>query len=128
MARQFSVFVENKPGQLSKVTKAVARAKINVMATHSEAHSEYGVIRLVAKDAGKLRTALKKAKLAFVESEAFVVPLADKVGAFEAAADKFSAAGINVRLAYATSAPGHATVGVFEVSPVDVQKAKAALK
>ena len=50
MINQISVFLENKAGQLSGITKALSANEINIRAINIAESTEYGVIRLVVSD------------------------------------------------------------------------------
>ena len=56
---QFSVFLINKPGVLTQVTRQIAKAKINIVAMTMMDSSEHGVLRLVGVSSDKLRKALE---------------------------------------------------------------------
>ncbi|GBE54323.1 ACT domain protein [archaeon BMS3Bbin15] len=44
---QLSVFVENKPGRLAKITEVLQKAVINIRALSIAELGEFGVIRLI---------------------------------------------------------------------------------
>ena len=56
---QFSVFLVDKPGILSRVCDALAEKKINLTALTLMDSVEHGVFRLVAEDVDKTREALQ---------------------------------------------------------------------
>jgi hypothetical protein len=66
---QFSVFLVNKPGILSRVCQALADKKINVVALTLMDSVEHGVFRLVAEDTAKARSVLKSLNLPTTETE-----------------------------------------------------------
>ena len=47
MVRQISVFVENMPGSLMKVTQALQDGGINIRAVSSFDAPEFGILRLI---------------------------------------------------------------------------------
>jgi hypothetical protein len=125
-AIQFSVFLVNKPGVLAQVTKALAQAKINILALTLVDSSEHGVLRLVSDDPDKLRQALRKAH-DFTETEVLQLSLANEPGAFADAAERLATDHININYAYATGgAPGGHTTAIFKVA--DLKKALRVLK
>ena len=49
--KQLALFLENKPGTLSKVCKALAAAKININAISVSDAVDHAVVRMVVSDA-----------------------------------------------------------------------------
>jgi len=50
IAYQLSVFAENKPGKLAKLTSVLAKEKINIRATTIATADTFGVINLIVDD------------------------------------------------------------------------------
>ena len=47
---QISIFLENKPGSLEDVTRALRDAKINIRALSLADTSDFGILRLIVND------------------------------------------------------------------------------
>ena len=60
MINQISVFLENKAGELSEITKILADNNVNLRAISIAESSDYGVLRLVADDAEQAAKVLMK--------------------------------------------------------------------
>lgn len=71
--KQISVFVENEPGSLMRVTSALNEAKINIRAAASFDTPEFGILRLVVDQPAKAKE--------FLTSRGFVVRVQDVIGA-----------------------------------------------
>jgi hypothetical protein len=122
MQTQFSIFLVNKPGILARVTSALAKAKINVIALTLMDSMEHGVLRLVCDDSGAARKVLGRAHDRWTETEVLVIELANNPGAFSAVAEKLASNHINISYAYCTGgARGGRTNGIFKVA--DMKKA-----
>ena len=93
--RQFEILINDRPGELAKVTDALAMNGVNIMAIASE-RCENPIIRIVTDDEQSTRTALKKAKMKFRENELMVVELQDRPGELSKMAKKLAKAGVNV--------------------------------
>ena len=127
LIKQFSVFLVNKPGVLAQVTKVIAQAKINIQAMTMTDSSEHGVLRLVGKDADKLRRALASLNLPTTETDVLMVTMANRAGALADVCQKLAEAHINISYAYCTTgASGGKTKSIFKVA--DNQKAMRILK
>lgn len=100
---QFSVFMVNKPGILAQVTQQLASFKINVVAMTVMDSSEHGVLRLVAEDPEKTRTALRGLNLPTTETEVLLVEMPNRPGALADICTRFAQAHINITYAYCTT-------------------------
>ncbi len=124
---QFSVFLVNKPGVLAQVTRALAEAKINLVALTLVDSQEHGVVRMVIEDAAAARQVLTRLNLPMTETEVLCVELSNRPGALADVATLLGENHININYAYCTSgAPGGKTTGVFKVA--DQAKAVHVLK
>lgn len=119
---QFSIFMVNKPGILSRVLSALAIAKINIVAMTMMDSAEHGVMRLVGAGHEKTRAVLNQLNLQFSETDVLCVNLPNKAGALADIAAKLALAHINISYAYVTAgARGGRTTGILKVA--DVKKA-----
>ena len=124
---QFSVFLVNKPGVLAQVTRALAEAKVNLVAMTLVDSQEHGVLRFVAENPGKAREVVKKLNLPATETEVLCMELSNRPGALADVAGLLGENHVNINYAYCTSgAPGGRTTGIFKVA--DLNKAQRILK
>ena len=125
-ATQFSVFLVNKPGVLAQVTRALAEAKLNLVAMTLVDSQEHGVLRMVVEDEAEARRVLGKLNLPMTEAEVMCLDLSNRPGALADVAQLLGENHININYAYCTSgAPGGRTTGVFKVA--DLNKARHVL-
>ncbi len=80
MVKQISVFLENKPGQLSEITKVLTAKNISIRALNIAEAAEYGIIRLVIRKHDEAVAALKEAGFVTMESEVVAVKIPDVPG------------------------------------------------
>ena len=126
-AKQFSIFMVNKPGVLAQVLGEFASAKINITAVTMMDSAEHGVMRIVFSGVKKATEILKKLDVSYSETDVLCVNLANKSGAFADVAEKLSKSHVNISYAYCTAgAKGGKTTGVFKVA--DVKKAMRLLE
>ena len=127
VVRQFSVFLVNKPGVLAQVTRALAEAKVNIIALTLVDSQEHGVLRFVAENPEAARAVVTKLNLPMTETEVLSMELSNRPGALADVAGLLGSNHININYAYCTSgAPGGRTTGVFKVA--DLNKAQRVLK
>jgi hypothetical protein len=93
--RQFEILINDRPGELAKVTDALAMNGVNIMAIASE-RCENPIIRIVTDDEQSTRSALKKANMKFKENELIVIELQDRPGELSKMAKKLAKSGVNV--------------------------------
>jgi len=121
---QFSIFLVNKPGILSRVCDELASKKINIVALTLMDSVEHGVFRVVAKDTEKARKVLKSLNIPLTETQVLTAEMPNRPGAMADLCAKLNSRHISIRYAYVTSgAAGGRTTGIFKVD-----NAKKALK
>jgi hypothetical protein len=122
IAKQFSIFMVNKPGILARVLGEFAEAKINIIAMTMMDSVEHGVMRVVFAAPEKAEKILKTLNMPYNATNVLCVTLANQSGALAAVAEKLSKNHINISYAYCTAgARGGRTTGILKVA--NVQKA-----
>jgi len=127
IAKQFSIFMVNKPGVLAKVLGEFAEAKVNITAMTMMDSVEHGVMRVVFAAPEKAERVLKTLNMPYNETSVLCVTLTNKSGALASVAEKLSKNHINISYAYCTAgAKGGRTTGILKVA--NVQKAMKVLQ
>ena len=78
--KQYTVFLPNKPGSLSRFVELFAKENINIIGIASEIHDESGVIRIAIDLDKKLSYILTGAGFTTLESTIISVDLENKPG------------------------------------------------
>jgi hypothetical protein len=125
-ATQLVVPLANKPGTLARLCTVLGDAEVNITGVFAPEARGTGKARVMVVDVAGARAALRKAKISFTEEEVLNVEMDNKPGAFGELARKLAQKKINIRYAYATTAP-FARAGVV-VAVSDIEGALAALK
>ena len=110
IAKQLSVFLENKPGVLAEVCKALADHDINIRGVSVSDTVDHAVVRLIVSDPHKAIHVLGEHGALVVETDVLVVKLPDHPGALAQLAAKFARAKVNIEYAYGSSDDTQATV------------------
>ena len=111
---QLSVFLENRPGRLSAVCKALADAGISILASCLADTHRYGVFRLIVRQWEAGRDALAQAGHIVTVTEVTVVEAPDRPGGLEGVLEVIERIGINLEYMYAVGTrPGNAAMLVF---------------
>ena len=102
----FTIAVENQPGAVAAIAKALGSAKVNILALMGTGQGATGTVQLVAEHAKRAKKALDEAKLAYEETGAEQFELANKPGTLAQHLEKLAAKGINLSSIHATAVKG----------------------
>lgn len=124
--KQYCVCLENKPGELARLCRALAAAKVNILAISVNENADCGCVRFVADKPAAAKAALVKIKVCFKMRDVVVAMLPNAPGALAKAAGKLAKAKINIDYVYGTTVkPGGDALCVFAVD--DTAKAGKAI-
>lgn len=101
--KQFSVFLPNKPGSLSQLTRNVAAAGINILGIASEVRDDSGVVRLAVSDDIDISAVLSRNGIVSIESRLLSVEFQDKPGELSVLAKTLADGGVNITTVYGTT-------------------------
>ncbi len=105
-AKQITVWGRNRPGNLSKITGALAAKGVNITGLHASDVKGRSAVRLLVSNAARARAALRAKGFRVSNEPAVVISLADKPGQLAKATAKLARARGNIRYSYATVSPG----------------------
>ncbi|MDA0989564.1 MAG: hypothetical protein O3A51_02285 [Verrucomicrobia bacterium] len=120
--KQFTVYLEHKPGALAKVLERLADAKIDIEGLSAYSSTDVGLVQIVSSNAARTRAVLKEAKLAFTSQDVVVVPIACESGSLAAVVCRMAKAGININYLYVTGCEAKGNAHTFAVIGADNMK------
>ncbi|MBW2672918.1 MAG: ACT domain-containing protein [Deltaproteobacteria bacterium] len=100
MAYQLSIFAQNKPGRLAKVTGILKKGKINIRAITIATSDVFGVINVLVDDPEGARSILEGEGLTVSMKEVIAVVIEDRPGGLDRLVQLLLDNGINVENAY----------------------------
>ncbi|MBT8491145.1 MAG: ACT domain-containing protein [Deltaproteobacteria bacterium] len=100
MAYQLSVFAENKPGRLAKVTGILGREKLNIRAISISTSDDFGVINILVDDPKRASAVLSDEGLTVSLKEVIAVLIEDKPGGLDKLVQLLAAEDVNIENAY----------------------------
>jgi len=103
---QLSVTMGNQPGQLARLCRALAHARVNVRGISICDASDVSTIRVIVSDPEAAMRALREAGLPYIAQEVLVLELKDEPGQLERIAVRLGDCGINIQYAYGTGDAG----------------------
>jgi hypothetical protein len=98
---QISIFLENKAGRLSEVTRIFEEGRINIRALSLADTSDFGILRLIVNDNEKAKRLLKENSFTVRITEVVAVEVQDKPGGLHQILTALSKASVNVEYMYA---------------------------
>jgi len=98
---QLSVFLENRAGRLTEVTKILSESGLNIRALSLADTSDFGILRLIVSDYEKAKTVLKKNGFTVGRTNVVAVEVEDKPGGLHNILSLLSENGVNVEYMYA---------------------------
>ena len=122
---QLSVFLENKPGTLNKLTEVLATNKINIRALSLAETSEFGIVRMLVNDVFEATNVLKENHFIAILTPVLAYAIVDEAGYLNELLKKFSEANVNIEYMYAFAGKERAYM-IFRVN--DTKKAESLLK
>ncbi len=97
---QLSLFLENKPGALSRPVKLLAKAKLNILTLSIADTQQFGILRLVLRDWEKAKRLLEKDGFVVKVSDLVALEVADEPGGLADILVTLEKARVNVEYMY----------------------------
>ena len=127
MAKQISVFLENKAGRLSNVTRVLGNAQINIRALFIADTSDFGILRIIVSDPVKAYKILKEAGFTVSETQVIAVRVPDSPGGLADVLEQMAEENINIEYLYAfLGTTENDALVIFKVE--DAEKAEMVFK
>ena len=121
---QVSVFLENKPGTLSKLTSVLAKNNINIRALSLADTNDFGIVRMLVDDVYEATNVLKEENFVAKFTPVLIYKISDETGSLDKLLKNFSDSEINIEYMYAFAGKKDAYM-IFRVS--DTKKSESIL-
>jgi hypothetical protein len=99
--RQISIYLENKPGQLSQICRDLAEAGINIATLSLADTSDFGIVRMIVDDHEKARDTLTDRGHVVNVCKVVAVCVPDRPGGMAGVMGVLDKAGANIEYSYA---------------------------
>lgn len=100
--KQYTLYLENKPGVLADLTNQLARAKVNIEGISVAESTDVAIVQLVVNRAKAAAAVLKKAKIPYTVQNVALVHLSNKPGSLARIVSKISKFRVHINYVYAT--------------------------
>lgn len=121
---QVSVFLENKPGTLSKLTSVLAKHNINIRALSLADTNDFGIVRMLVNDVYEATNVLKEENFVAKFTPVLAYKISDETGSLDELLKFFSESEINIEYMYAFAGKKDAYM-IFRVN--DTKKSESIL-
>ena len=98
--RQISVFLDNKPNQLTGVMKLLKENGINLRALSIADTKDFGILRMIANDTDKTVEVLRKASYVVADTEVVAISIPDTPGQLSRVLDILGSDNVNIEYLY----------------------------
>lgn len=99
--QQISIFLENKSGRLSEVTRVLGDNGINIRALSLADTTDFGILRLIVNDTEKANKVLKENGFTVGKTDVIAVEVDDRPGGLASILEVLNKENINVEYMYA---------------------------
>ena len=99
--KQLSLFLENKPGALSRPVKLLARARLNILTLSIADTQQFGILRLIVRDWRKAKSVLEQAGCVVNLTDVVALEVADRPGGLAELLELIEREGVNIEYMYA---------------------------
>lgn len=124
---QFTIYLQNKPGMLARITKLLAAGAINIEGISVAETADLSLVQLVVDKPAAAAKILKREACPFTSQNVAVLHLEDKPGALHALVRRLSSAGHNINYLYATTGEARKGECAVVVSGDDLKEIEAAM-
>ena len=125
--KQLSIFSENKPGRLKKITKVLSEEGVNILAINIASSNGFGVIKFIVDKFEPAFQKLKQKGFTVSLNEVLAIELVDRPGGLYEVASILSTKKINIENAYVLIL-GSRKKAYLVVEVNDIERAKRLLK
>ena len=98
--KQLSLFLENKPGALSRPIKLLAKARLNLLTLSLADTQHFGILRLVVRDWEKAQQLLQKAGFVVKVTDLVALEVPDRPGGLARLLEVLEKARVNLEYMY----------------------------
>lgn len=99
--QQLSIFMENKPGQLVKVTQTLKDAQIDIRAMSLADTKDFGIVRMIVSDTDKAQEAMREAGFMSTITQVMCIAMDDHPGGLSKITELMAEANVNIDYLYA---------------------------
>lgn len=128
IAKQLSIFVENKTGKLAHVTETIADLGVNIYALSIADATDFGILRIIVDDAETVADELRNDRMTVSVCDVICINLEDRPGGLTEVLKTLYLNGVSVEYVYGFSTPKTKDLASVVIRVDDAKKTDAILK
>ena len=119
LAKQLTVFIENRTGRLSEVLRVLKSGGVNIMSMSLADTTEYGLLRLIVDDPAKGKEKLSEGGFSSLLSDVAIIKIEHKVGSLQSLLKIIDDEKVNIEYMYGLSVEGDNAYVVLKASDIN---------
>ncbi|MBR5900543.1 MAG: amino acid-binding protein [Clostridia bacterium] len=116
LAKQLSVFIENRQGRLGEVLEVLKKNDVNILSLSLADTTEYGLLRLIVNQPEQGKEVLAKNGFSTMLTDILVIKITHKVGSLQKFLEILASNGVNIEYMYGLSIDGEEASVVLKAS------------
>ena len=125
VAKQLSVFIENRQGRLGEVLNVLRQNNVNILSLSLADTTEYGLLRLIVNNPELGKEKLANDGFSTILTDVLVLKISHQSGSLQQLLETLSNNGVNIEYMYGLSIDGEEASVVLKTS--DIKKAEEVL-
>jgi hypothetical protein len=125
LIKQISVFLDNSPGELERLTKILMNNQINMRALTVAETADFGILRMIVDNVDKCINVLRDQEYLLSQTEVIAVSIPDKPGGLHSIVELLAKEDINIEYVYSALVREKAII-IFRID--DMESASKVLK
>lgn len=119
LAKQLTVFIENRAGRLSEVLSVLRENDVNILSLSLADTTEFGLLRLIVDNAAKGKEKLTENGYSSLLSNVSIIEIPHKVGSLQSLLKAIDENGVNIEYMYGLSIESDTAYVVLKASDVN---------
>lgn len=120
IAKQLSVFIENRKGRLQEVLNVLKKKKVNILSLSLADTTEYGLLRLIVSNPEEGKKNLNEEGFSSMLTDVLIVKIDHKAGSLQDILNYLSDKEINIEYMYGLSIDGDKAFVVVKPSDLKI--------
>lgn len=119
LAKQLTVFIENRTGRLCEVLNVLKQNKVNILSLSLADTTEYGLLRLIVDQPALGKEKLTENGFSSLLSEVSIIKIPHKAGSLQELLRAIEEGGVNIEYMYGLSIEGEEAYVVLKASDAE---------
>ena len=119
LAKQLTVFIENRTGRLCEVLNVLKQNNVNILSLSLADTTEYGLLRLIVDQPALGKEKLSENGFSSLLSEVSIIKIPHKAGSLQELLKAIEEGGVNIEYMYGLSIEGEEAYVVLKASDAE---------